>query len=390
MAKNLVYLQSGGPTSVINTSLYGAICEAAKHEEIGIFYGAHHGIEGLLNDDLIDLAKYPPKHLALLKQTPGAFLGSSRKKVSGDPEALAKVKATLLAHDIGYVLVNGGNDSMDTCLALSSYLEGTGIRVVGVPKTIDNDLYGTDHCVGFPSACKHIMNTVSSIAIDASSYRKGKVTIIEVMGRDAGWLAASAALLKGRAKPDMVLLPEIQLDLRRFYRDLQKIYAKKGYAIVVVSEGLDLPREEVSGTDSFGHVSPEGVSITMAKMIKEDLGIGCRYSILSTPTRANPALISGVDSEEAFGVGTEAVKAALAGETGVMIALTPSREGKYVPGYSRVNVSEVANRVKAFDPGYLKYPNKPSKEFVAYLAPLLRGKVNVKYDSMGLVKAITL
>ncbi|MBQ9457759.1 MAG: diphosphate--fructose-6-phosphate 1-phosphotransferase [Bacilli bacterium] len=390
MAKNLVYLQSGGPTSVINTSLYGAMCEAAKHEEIGIFYGAHHGVEGLLNDDLIDLARYSPKQLALLKQTPGAFLGSSRKKVSGDPEALSKVKQTLLARDIGYVLVNGGNDSMDTCLALSSYLEGTGIRVVGVPKTIDNDLFGTDHCVGFPSACKHIMNTVASIAIDASSYKKGKVTIVEVMGRDAGWLAASASLLKGKAKPDMVLLPELKLDLRRFYRDLQRIYAKKGFAIIVVSEGLDFPKEEVSGTDSFGHVSPEGVSITLAKMIKDELGIGCRYSILSTPTRANPALISGVDSEEAFGVGQEAVKAALAGESGVMIALTPSREGKYVPGYSRVPVSEVANKVKAFPPEFLAYPNKPAKAFVSYLSPLLRGKVNVKYDSLGLIRFLSL
>jgi 6-phosphofructokinase 1 len=210
--KSLLYFQSGGPTPVINTSLYGVIKEAKLHSEIKGIYGSLYGIEGVLNDNLIDLRQEDDQQIELLKQTPGAILGTTRYKLSDDlghPDYY-KILITLKKHDIGYLLVNGGNDSMDTCHKLSQFMKRAEYEcaVIGIPKTIDNDLNYTDHCLGFPSAAKYVVQSLQDIAIDNMCYNKGKIAIVEVMGRNAGWLTAAAALLQGDLKPDRIYLPQ--------------------------------------------------------------------------------------------------------------------------------------------------------------------------------------
>ena len=217
MSKAMVYIQSGGPTSVINTSFYGAIMEAKKHPEISHIYGSLNGIEGLLTDNLIDIGKEDQEQLDLLLQTPGSILGTSRHKLPKDfhDEEYETILKTCEKHNIGYVFVNGGNDSMDTCMKLSKLCKekGLDIKVMGVPKTVDNDLAETDHSLGFPSAAKYVINTVKEIIIDAVCYKKGKVYIIEVMGRNAGWLTAAVDLLPEGLRPDLIYLPEQKLDM---------------------------------------------------------------------------------------------------------------------------------------------------------------------------------
>ena len=205
--KNMVYIQSGGPTSVINTSLYGAIKEAKKHPDlIGHIYGSQHGVEGLIDDDLIDLGLEDDEQIELLLQTPGSILGTTRRKLPKDihtPEYAAIIE-NIKKHNIGYVFINGGNDSMDTCNKLAKLVKELGIedvKVIGVPKTIDNDLACTDHSLGFPSAAKFVMNSVNAFAMDANCFKKGKVHIVEIMGRDAGWLTASVDLLPEQTRP---------------------------------------------------------------------------------------------------------------------------------------------------------------------------------------------
>ncbi|MBR0301733.1 MAG: diphosphate--fructose-6-phosphate 1-phosphotransferase, partial [Bacilli bacterium] len=233
-SKAMVYIQSGGPTSVINTSLYGAIKEAQKHPEISHIYGSLNGIEGLLTDNIIDFGKEDPEQIELLKQTPGSILGTSRHKLPKDfhDEEYAKILETCEKHNIGYVFVNGGNDSMDTCYKLSLLCKekGLDIKVMGVPKTVDNDLAITDHSLGFGSAAKYVVNTTKEIILDAVCYKKGKVYIIEIMGRNAGWLTAAVDLLPEEARPDLIYLPENKFNMQDFLKKVDALYKKKGNA----------------------------------------------------------------------------------------------------------------------------------------------------------------
>ena len=319
--KALAYFQSGGPTTVINSSLYGVIAEAFKHPEIGGVYGSLYGVEGLIDDNLVDLRKEDLEQIELLKQTPGAALGSSRKKLPGVEDPLfAKIIDTIERRNIGYLLVNGGNDTMDTCYRLDSFFKDQkmDVKVIGIPKTIDNDLMATDHCPGYASAARHVLNFVKMAVVDGKAYRRGKIVLVEIMGRNAGWLTASADLLAEDERPDLIYLPESPFSLEGFLKDVKEVYDRKGYAVVVLSEGLDLPRKNAGGTDSFGHSSLEGVSIHLAEAIKEKLGIGVRSMELSLPQRADPILASKIDIEEAILLGKEAVKALLAGESGKM------------------------------------------------------------------------
>ena len=262
--KALAYFQSGGPTTVINSSLYGVIAEAFKHPEIGGVYGSLYGVEGLIDDNLVDLRKEDLEQIELLKQTPGAALGSSRKKLPGVEDPLfAKIIDTIERRNIGYLLVNGGNDTMDTCFRLDSFFKDQkmDVKVIGIPKTIDNDLMATDHCPGYASAARHVLNFVKMAVVDGKAYRRGKIVLVEIMGRNAGWLTASADLLAEDERPDLIYLPESPFSLEGFLKDVKEVYGRKGYAVVVLSEGLDLPRKNAGGTDSFGHSSLEGVSI---------------------------------------------------------------------------------------------------------------------------------
>ncbi len=384
--KALAYFQSGGPTAVINSSLYGVIAEAFKHPEIGGVYGSLHGVEGLIEDHLVDLRKEDLEEIELLKQTPGAALGSTRKKLPpvGDP-LFGKIIATIKKRNIGYLLVNGGNDTMDTCYRLHSFFqaERMDVQVIGIPKTIDNDLFLTDHCPGYASAARHVMNFVKMAVVDGAAYPKGKIVLVEIMGRNAGWLTASSDLLKDDERPDLIYLPESSFSLSDFLSDVKRVYERKGYAVVALSEGLDLPRTNAGGTDSFGHSSLEGVSIHLAEEIKSKLGIGVRVMELSLPQRADPILASKIDIEEAVLLGKAAVDALLSGESGKMVALRRLSDDPYKTEVFLADVGEVANKEKFFPREWILSPERMSDEFRNYLRPLVKTASHVKYDEAG-------
>lgn len=391
MSKSIIYLQSGGPTSVINSSLYGAISESRKHNEISKILGSINGIEGLLNNEIIDINKENEEDIELLKQTPASILGSSRFKLPSsfaDP-CYKKILETLTKHDCGYLLVNGGNDSMDTCAKLASFFldQDIDIKVIGVPKTIDNDLAYTDHSPGFGSACKYIINTVKSISIDARCYRQGRVYLIEMMGRNAGWLTASVDLLSLDYRPDLIYLPETVFDLDSFLKNIKDVYEKKGYAVVALSEGINLPRDtSMIAKDSFGHIALDGVCDELDKVVRETLNLKTRSVKLSLPQRTCPQLISKTDQIEAIEVGKEAVKAALKGETRKMVSIKRLSSSPYKVCYELVDVSKVANKEKNLPNGYMGSLFSLSNKFKEYLSPLIKGEIEVKYED-GMYKS---
>ncbi len=376
--KALAYFQSGGPTTVINSSLYGVIAESFKHPEIGGIYGSLYGVEGLIDDNLVDLRKEDLEQIELLKQTPGAALHSSRKKLPGVEDPLfGKIIATIERRNIGYLLVNGGNDTMDTCYRLDSFFKEKkmDVKVIGIPKTIDNDLMATDHCPGYASAARHVLNFVKMAVVDGQAYRRGKIVLVEIMGRNAGWLTASADLLDEDERPDLIYLPESPFSLEAFLKEVKEVYDRKGYAVAVLSEGLDLPRKNAGGTDSFGHSSLEGVSIHLAEEIKGRLGIGVRSMELSLPQRADPILASKIDIEEAILLGKEAVKALLAGESGKMVAIKRLSSDPYR--------RSVFLAQKFFPREWIVSSSRLSDEFRDYLRPLVKTATHVQYDGDG-------
>ena len=236
--------QSGGPTSVINASAYGVIRTALDSDCITNVYGAEHGIKGVLEDRLFDMSQEDPKELELLKYTPSSALGSCRYKMKDPDEDDTDYKRILEVfkkHDVRYFFYNGGNDSMDTCNKISKYMQKVGYecRVMGVPKTIDNDLYGTDHCPGYASAAKYIATSLMEVYQDAHVYDTGMICIVEIMGRHAGWLTAAAALAtKYGAGPDLIYLPETDFDMDTFLAEVQRVYKETGSCMVAVSEGI--------------------------------------------------------------------------------------------------------------------------------------------------------
>lgn len=383
MAKAMVYIQSGGPTSVINTSLYGAIKEAQKHSEISHIYGSLNGIEGLLKDNIIDLGKEDPAQIELLKQTPGSILGTSRHKLPKDfhHEEYSKIIETCKKHNIGYVFVNGGNDSMDTCYKLSLLCKelNLDIKVMGVPKTVDNDLAETDHSNGFGSAAKYVINTTREIIADAQSYDRYKGYIIEVMGRNAGWLTAATDLLPEHARPDLIYLPENKFDTEKFVKEFGEIYEKKGICIVAISEGIDFERDETNvKVDSFGHKQLGGAASDLAKLINSRLGISVRAIELSLPQRAFSFLTSKVDSEEAEACGREAVKHAVEGMTGHMIAIKRLSDAPYKVEYKTVDISKIANVERKVPSTMMKDDSHMDASFKAYCEPLIKGELEIK------------
>ncbi len=391
MKKSMVYLQSGGPTSVINCSLFGAIEEGKKHvEEIDRIYGSHYGVEGLLNDDLIDLTDIEASKLSLLRQTPGAAIGSSRHKlVAGEEE---KILATLKKHNIGYVFVNGGNDSMDTCDKLGNYFasKGEDIRVIGVPKTMDNDLANTDHTPGFGSSAKYVINAVKSIIIDASCYRNGKVVLVEVMGRDSGWNAACVDLLEEPYRPDYIYFRENHFDYKTYLEEIKKAHKQKGYCVCVVSEGVEIPRTNSAAIDGFGHQILDGATIELAKNTKADTGLSVRSIALSIPTRCAPLLVSGVDQKEAYEVGAFAVTSALKGKTKMMVSIVRDSSSPYRAHYELTPVSGVANSVKLIPSEYIVDHTRMSDSFRSYMRPLIGGEPSPVIVKDGIIESVKL
>lgn len=402
MSKKLVgaciFGQSGGPTAVINASAYGVIKAALDAEEITKVYGAAHGIKGVLDDKLYIMDEEDPKELALLLHTPSSELGSCRYKIA-DPEKddtdYKRILEIFKKYDVRYFFYNGGNDSMDTCNKISRYMESVGYecRVMGVPKTIDNDLYGTDHCPGFASAAKYIATSCMEINKDARVYDTPMITVVEIMGRHAGWLAASAALAcEYGSGPDLVYLPEVNFDMDKFISDVDEVYKKNnGKVLVAVSEGIHyadgsfVSEAKTSATDGFGHAQLGGLAVMLAEKLKQHTGAKVRGIELSLLQRCGAHLASLTDVNEAFTAGKTAVEAAVSGVTGQMVAFERDTvDGKYVCNYKLAPLSSVANYEKKVPLEWINETENGLKhEFIEYALPLIQGEPDIpREDSL--------
>ena len=383
-----IFGQSGGPTAVINASAYGVIRAALDAEEITTVYGAAHGIRGVLDDKLYIMDEEDPAELKLLLNTPSSELGSCRYKISApekDDTDYKRILEIFKKYNVRYFFYNGGNDSMDTCNKISRYMESVGYecRVMGVPKTIDNDLFGTDHCPGFASAAKYIATSCMEINKDARVYDNGMITVVEIMGRHAGWLAASAALAtEFGSGPDLIYLPELDFDMDKFISDVDKVYAKSGKVLVAVSEGIHyadgsfVSEAKTSSTDGFGHAQLGGLASMLAEVIKKHTGAKVRGIELSLLQRCGAHLASRTDIEEAFGAGQEAVRQAVSGTTGKMVAFEREYiEGKYHCKMVLLPLSSVANYEKKVPLEWINEDGNGLKhEFIDYALPLIQGE----------------
>ncbi|MGM9639410.1 MAG: 6-phosphofructokinase [Butyricicoccaceae bacterium] len=385
-----IFGQSGGPTSVINASAYGVFSEALKNPNITRVLGAAHGIKGVLNDQLYDIGKEDPRELELLKNTPSSALGSCRYKLK-DPDVddtdYRRILEIFKKYDVRYFFYNGGNDSMDTCNKVSKYLmrQGYECRVIGIPKTIDNDLYGTDHCPGFGSAAKYIATTCAEIYRDATVYDTGAITVIEAMGRNAGWLTAASALaaVSGCA-PDLIYLPELPFDLDSFLARVKSVYAEKNNCVVVISEGIkdkdgvfiaEYANKDAKA-DAFGHKQMGGSAAYLANCIKEATGAKVRAIEYSLMQRCAAHCASKTDVDEAVRMGVEGVRAAVAGVTDKMVAIRrdPDADG-YVPHVELLDLTVVANTEKKFPLEWITEDGAGiRKEFFDYALPLIAGE----------------
>ncbi len=383
-----MFAQSGGPTSVINSSAAGVFIEALNSPEITKVYGAAHGIKGVLDEQFYDIGLEDRSELELLKYTPSSALGSVRyklKDVSVDDTDYKRILEVFKKYDIRYFFYNGGNDSMDTCNKISKFLNGSGwdCNVIGVPKTIDNDLFGTDHCPGFASAAKYIATTLMEINLDAKVYNTGMVCVIEVMGRNAGWLTAAASLANHKGLgADLIYLPEVAFDVDKFVSDVQNVCAKNdNKCIAVVSEGIKLADGRYVGeftaskTDLFGHAQLGGVGQMLANIIKEKTGIKTRAIELSLMQRCGAHLASKVDVEEAFNAGAQAVKAAVSGETDKMVCFERDMSsGSYVCNYKLLPLELAANTEKTVPLDWIINDGTAlSDKFIEYALPLIQG-----------------
>jgi len=379
--------QSGGPTAVINASAQGVIQTALKTPCITQVLGAAHGIKGVLEDKLYDMAQEDPAELDLMKYTPSSALGSCRYKLA-DPDVddadYRRILEIFKKYDVRYFFYNGGNDSMDTCNKISKYMQKVGYecRIMGVPKTIDNDLNGTDHCPGFASAAKYIATSCAEVWQDAHVYDTGMVTIIEIMGRHAGWLAGSAALasLTG-CGPDLVYLPETDFDMERFLADVKAVYDQSGNCLVAVSEGIHyadgtfVSEAKTSATDGFGHAQLGGLASHLASAVKEAFGVKVRGIELSLLQRCGAHLDSETDAEEALLAGSAAVQAAVEGFTDKMVAFRCTRGED---GYRCETILEpldiVANFEKKVPREWINEAgNGVNQQFIDYVLPLIQG-----------------
>ena len=383
-----IFGQSGGPTAVINASAYGVIRAALDAEEITKVYGAAHGITGVLEDKLYVMDEEDPEELKLLLNTPSSELGSCRYKIA-DPEVddtdYKRILEIFKKYNVRYFFYNGGNDSMDTCNKISRYMQSVGYecRVMGVPKTIDNDLFGTDHCPGFASAAKYIATSCMEISKDARVYGKGMITVVEIMGRHAGWLAASAAVASAfGAGPDLVYLPERDFCMDKFLADIDRIYAERGTVLVAVSEGIHyadgsfVSEAKTSATDGFGHAQLGGLAAMLADVVKAHTGAKVRGIELSLLQRCGAHLASLTDINEACAAGREAVNQAVAGVTGKMVAFEREMiDGKYNCKLTLLPLESVANYEKKVPQEWINDEgNGVTAELIDYVLPLIQGE----------------
>lgn len=397
--KNMIVGQSGGPTAVINASLYGVVKEALAHEgEVGHVYGMINGIEGFLQDRYMDLGtELSEDDLELLKLTPAAYLGSCRYKL---PEDLSSVFYKTIFDkmkklDIGYFFYIGGNDSMDTVSKLSRYAAqaGSDIRFIGIPKTIDNDLIETDHTPGFGSAAKYVAGTVREIVLDSSVYQQKAVTIIELMGRHAGWLTAASVLARKHVgdNPVLIYLPEADFEMEQFAGDLEEALRHRNNVVVCISEGIS----DASGTfvceygaeaqvDNFGHKMLTGCGKVLENFVRYRFGVKVRSVELNVSQRCSGLAASATDIEEAVNAGQMGVRAALNGETGKMVAFSRvSGKGEpYRMECRTVDVNRVCNQEKPVPREWITgNGNDIGQEFIDYASPLIQGEVTRRWEN---------
>ena len=407
MKKNAIVGQSGGPTAVINASLYGVVYEALNREDVfGNVYGMINGIEGFLHDQLMDMKPLDASgELELIKTTPGSYLGSCRYKLPEDlsDTVYPKLFEKFEKYNIGYFFYIGGNDSMDTVSKLSRYAASinSDIRFMGLPKTIDNDLVLTDHTPGFGSAAKYVASTVREIAIDASVYdNKQSVTIVEIMGRHAGWLTAASALARKfeNDNPVLIYLPEVAFDQDAFIEKIKSSLETTSNLVVCISEGIHTANgrficelgSEV-GVDTFGHKMLTGSGKYLENLVKERLGVKVRSVELNVSQRCSSAMLSKTDQKEAIASGSFGVTAAIKGETGKMVAFKRQSpltlDADYVLNYATEDVNEICNKEKTVPLEWISEDGSDVTEaFLAYARPLVRGNVLVPTDEDDLPK----
>ncbi len=405
---NVIIGQSGGPTAVINSSLAGAI-KAAKERGVPKIYGMHHGIEGFMKQDFIDIDDYlfDLNDLSLLKRTPSAFLGSCRYKlpeIEGHEPYYEQMFRIMDEWDIEYFLYNGGNDSMDTIMKMSRYARENGKKqkFMGIPKTIDNDLAVTDHTPGYGSAAKFIATTMKEIICDNESFGANdpKICIVEIMGRNAGWLTAASALAHDSegSGPDLIYLPEIDFDEEKFLTNVRDLLKTKTSIVIAVSEGVHFADgkmvcevgNENAFVDAFGHKQLSGCCKVLQKMIAKEFNIGSRAVEFSILQRSATHLASRTDVDEAYNAGYTACEAAISGETGKMITLHVQQREPYIVSYEATDIDKIANVEKKMPLEWItKDGTYVTEDFIRYVKPLVIGSLTPYYAG-GLPKHMSL
>lgn len=394
-AKNVMVAQSGGPTCAINASLAGVIRAAGKSSSYGTIYGSVNGILGILNNDFLNLSEQMeehPEYMERLSVTPAMYLGSCRYKLPDyldDDSSYVFIFKQFEAYNIGAFFYIGGNDSMDTVLKLSEYGKriGSDVRVIGIPKTIDNDLCETDHTPGFGSAAKYIASSVLEIAHDTFIYAVKSVTIIEIMGRDAGWLTAATALARNdySSAPHLIYLPEVPFDADDFLLDIKRLLFERNNVIVAVSEGIrDASGNYISAseqsTDTFGHSQLSGAGKTLEYLVKQKLGVKVRSIEINVLQRCAAHLASQTDLTEAAALGEKAVALAEAGVTAAMATIRRTSDDPYTVAYDHAEIKNIANEAKTVPAEWISPSgNDVTSELIAYLKPLIQGESHVTY-----------
>lgn len=387
---NIAVAQSGGPTCAINASLAGVIKQAFKEEKIENVYGVRNGIEGMIYDNLVllnDVMK-TDGDFELLIRTPSSALGSCRYKLpdyDADQTPYIKIEECLKKHSIDAFFYIGGNDSMDTVAKLDRYFSsiGSDVKFIGIPKTIDNDLVETDHTPGFGSAAKYVLATTNEIIRDTSVYDLKSVMIIEIMGRQAGWLAASTVALRanGINKPQLIYLPEGDFKVDDFVEDVKHELSKENVVIVAVSEGIELDEEaarESVRPDGFGHKNLGGVGKQLENIVKDRIGCKVRSVELNVLQRCASHFASRTDLLEAEAVGAEAVKKSIDGKSGVMVIIKRVTSSPYKVEYDTVDAKMVANHEKPFCSEWInEKKNGVLDEAIGYFLPLIEGEVTM-------------
>lgn len=387
---SLLVGQSGGPTAVINSTIQGVLKEGLKHNSITHLYGAIHGIDGIINENFVEISK--DTNLEHWDKTPGAILGSVRLRLKHYPEdadIYQKILEVFKKYDITHFFYCGGNDSMDTCNKISKFFETINYKctVIGLPKTIDNDLVEIDHCPGYGSAAKIVATMISEIWHDTNVYKKGRVTIVEIMGRDAGWLTAASHLANSTSSgPDLIYLPEVAFDINKFLNDVKHLYEKKRKVLIAVSEGIIdkdgkyiLNYQSSSEGDAFGHLQLGGVASVLANTVNQQLHLPVRAIELNLPQRCASHLASLTDVTEAKKCGIFGVKQALKGKTDVMISM--ERIDNYKIKYTTKPLGIIANQVKCFPIEWIIDGNKISEHYTNYALPLIKGESYPKYNN---------